>query len=141
MPTTQDEKHAEQPNYDPKPDKTPPENYSAETNLRRKFLKTAIAIGLGGILIGKKALAEGLEKLTGESTEYSELRRVTGYYSEKEHNSECKPDNTCSPYCKPCDPSDCHPCYPNCQPGCDPCNPNCPPNNRCYPNECGPDGP
>ena len=137
----QDEKQAEQTDavgYEPKSDEKQPEDYSAETNPRRRFLKTAALTGIvsiAGILFGKRAAAEGLEQLA-ETAENNGLTKVTAdYETHYDDDSKCRPDKVCDPYCKPCDPSICNPCYPNCGPNCKPKDPKprCSPMPRCDP--------
>ncbi|MBI4453935.1 twin-arginine translocation signal domain-containing protein [Candidatus Woesearchaeota archaeon] len=125
----QDEKlvHYEQPNED-KSDYTSQRTYEKESTDRRDFLRkagTAVVVGLSGVLLGKTALADGIDggidKLVGDE---GGLKRVTEGYSAS--SNECHPD--CGPHCYP----ECQPpiCYPDCTPNC---WPNCDPNEECKP--------
>lgn len=134
-----------------------------ETSDRRGFLKrtgTAVVVGLGGILFGKKVLAESIDEIVGEE---EGLKKVTnGYDKISQDRGGCYPERPCGPeiHCEP----NCHPnnkCHPECVPhkenntdfkkvtsgyynstdGCDPkpCSPECYPTEFCFPNKCVPD--
>ncbi|MBI4453933.1 twin-arginine translocation signal domain-containing protein [Candidatus Woesearchaeota archaeon] len=114
----QDNKQEKQVQYkqpdEVKPDYTPQRTYEEKSSDRRDFLRkagTAVVVGLGGILFGKTALADGIDggidKLVGDE---EGLKRVTNSY-DGNNGLEDNEKVTCGTFRDTCTPDYCKPNY------------------------------